>query len=73
MNHEFIGSNAGLICNVLTAANDQTVKSLKKATTLKDKELYCALGWLSIEGKVSFYESGEEMVIGLVCLFSYFI
>ena len=49
MNHEFIGSNAGLIWNVLTAANDQTVKSLKKATKLKDKELYCALGWLARE------------------------
>ena len=66
MNHEFIGSNAGLILNVLTAANDQTVKSLKKATKLKDKELYCALGWLAREGKVSFDESGEEIVISLV-------
>ena len=46
---------------------------MKKATKLKDKELNCALGWLAREGKVSFDESGEEIVISLFLFFYYFM
>ncbi|MEG1616255.1 MAG: winged helix-turn-helix domain-containing protein [Bacteroidales bacterium] len=65
MNQEVIGSNAGLIWNALNAENGQTLKSLKKATKLKDKEIYLALGWLAREGKVKFNESDDEIMIEL--------
>ena len=65
MNQELIGSNAGLIWNALTTLDKQTLKALKKSTKLKDKDLYCALGWLSREGKVAFDETGEEIVVCL--------
>ncbi|MBO5817971.1 MAG: winged helix-turn-helix domain-containing protein, partial [Paludibacteraceae bacterium] len=42
-----------------------TLKALKKATKLKNDELYLALGWLAREGKVSFTE-GEDLTITLL-------
>jgi hypothetical protein len=42
-----------------------TLKALKKATKLKNDELYLALGWLAREGKVSFAE-GEDLTITLL-------
>lgn len=52
MNTETIGTNAGLIWNALSE-NALSVKQLKKATKLKDKEVFAALGWLAREGKVA--------------------
>ncbi|MEG1586085.1 MAG: winged helix-turn-helix domain-containing protein, partial [Bacteroidales bacterium] len=46
MNQECIGTNAGLVWAALNENNDQSLKGLKKATKLKDKDLYLALGWL---------------------------
>lgn len=66
MNQEVIGVNAGLVWSALNTANDQSMKSLKKVTKLKDKDLYLALGWLAREGKIKFDESGEEIVIELL-------
>ena len=59
-----IGENAGLIWNALQGCA-LTLKALKKATKLKNDELYLALGWLAREGKVSFAE-GEELTITLL-------
>ena len=59
-----IGENAGLIWNALQGGA-LTVKALKKATKLKNDELYLALGWLAREGKVSFTE-GEDLTITLL-------
>ena len=59
-----IGENAGLIWNALQAGA-LTLKALKKATKLKNDELYLALGWLAREGKVSFTE-GEDLTITLL-------
>ena len=58
-----IGENAGLIWNALQGGA-LTLKALKKATKLKNDELYLALGWLAREGKVSFTE-GEDLTITL--------
>ncbi|MEG0948917.1 MAG: winged helix-turn-helix domain-containing protein [Bacteroidales bacterium] len=66
MNQECIGTNAGLIWAALNETNDQTFKGLKKATKLKEKELYMALGWLAREGKIKFIEEDEDIVIELV-------
>ena len=59
-----IGENAGLIWNALQGGA-LTLKALKKATKLKNDELYRALGWLAREGKVSFTE-GEDLTITLL-------
>ena len=59
-----IGDNAGLIWNALQGGA-LTLKALKKATKLKNDELYLALGWLAREGKVSFTE-GEDLTITLL-------
>jgi hypothetical protein len=59
-----IGENAGLIWNALQSGA-LTLKALKKATKLKNDELYLALGWLAREGKVSFTE-GEDLTITLL-------
>ena len=59
-----IGENAGLIWNALQDGA-LTLKALKKATKLKNDELYLALGWLAREGKVSFTE-GEDLTITLL-------
>ena len=59
-----IGENAGLIWNALQSGA-LTLKALKKATKLKNDELYLALGWLARESKVSFTE-GEDLTITLL-------
>ena len=59
-----IGENAGLIWNALQGGA-LTTKALKKATKLKNDELYLALGWLAREGKVAF-EEAEELTISLL-------
>ena len=59
-----IGENAGLIWNALQGGA-LTLKALKKATKMKNDELYLALGWLAREGKVSFTE-GEDLTITLL-------
>ena len=59
-----IGENAGLIWNALQDGA-LTFKALKKATKLKNDELYLALGWLAREGNVSFTE-GEDLTITLL-------
>ena len=52
MNIETIGSWAGLVWNALNDAESLNIKQLKKATKLKEKELYAAFGWLGREGKL---------------------
>ena len=43
MNAEVIGTWAGQVWNALNESGKLTVKGLKKATKLKEKELYAAL------------------------------
>lgn len=67
MNKETIGKNAGLVWNALCSGERLSLKGLKKATKLKDKELYAALGWLAREDKVMLEETDEEILVGLSC------
>ncbi len=53
MNVEVIGTNAGAVWTALSTEGTLTLKQIKKATKLKDKELFAALGWLAREGKLS--------------------
>ena len=50
-----IGENAGLVWGALQNGA-QGLKALKKATKLKNEELYLALGWLAREGKARLYD-----------------
>lgn len=59
-----IGENAGLLWNALQNGA-QGIKSLKKATKLKNEELYLALGWLAREGKVTFTEAEADTIVAL--------
>ncbi|MBQ7632371.1 MAG: winged helix-turn-helix domain-containing protein [Paludibacteraceae bacterium] len=59
-----IGENAGLVWGALLNGA-QGLKALKKATKLKNDELYLALGWLAREGKVTFTETEADTVVAL--------
>lgn len=65
MNVEVIGSWAGLVWSALNESSKLTVKALKKATKLKEKELYAALGWLAREGKVTIAETETDVEVEL--------
>lgn len=59
---EKIGVNAGQIWTALENG-EASVKAVKKATKLNDKDLNMALGWLAREGKIAFYDvEGEPFV-----------
>lgn len=62
---EKIGNNAGLVWSALENG-ELSVKLLKKATKLTEKDLNLALGWLAREGKVVFNELDGELFISLV-------
>lgn len=66
MNVETIGTNAGLIWNALNENKSMTLKDLKKATKLKEKEVFLSLGWLAREGKVSLEEAKKDVIITLL-------
>ncbi|MCM1033318.1 MAG: winged helix-turn-helix domain-containing protein [Odoribacter sp.] len=69
MNVEEIGTNAGAVWQALSVADALGLKQLKKATKLKDKETFAALGWLAREGKITIApdpEDPKELIISLV-------
>jgi hypothetical protein len=59
-----IGENAGAIWGALQNGA-QGLKALKKATKLKNEELYLALGWLAREGKICFTEEEADTIVAL--------
>lgn len=59
-----IGENAGLVWAALENGA-LALKALKKATKLKNEELYMALGWLAREGKLSFTEGEADTIVAL--------
>lgn len=61
-----IGENAGMVWNTLSDGSTKSVKELKKATKLNDKDLYAALGWLARECKISLTEEGSDLYISLL-------
>ena len=67
MDREVIGDNAGVVWNALNDSEQKlTLKGLKRASRLKDKELYAAMGWLSREDKISIEEIDGDLMIGLM-------
>jgi hypothetical protein len=56
MTVEQIGTYAGAVWTALAEGGCNSLKTVKKATKLKEKEIYAALGWLAREGKVAINE-----------------
>ncbi|MBP5498160.1 MAG: winged helix-turn-helix domain-containing protein [Muribaculaceae bacterium] len=69
MNVETIGLWAGAVWTALNDANGSLeLKGLKKATKLKEKEIFAALGWLAREGKVAVESDEAEKVVDVKLL-----
>ena len=52
---EKIGTNAGLVWKALEKG-EASLKAVKKATKLNEKDLNMALGWLAREGKIELFD-----------------
>jgi hypothetical protein len=63
---EKIGTNAGIIWADLDAEGKKTLKDIKKATKLTEKDMYAALGWLAREGKIAFNELKDDVEVVLL-------
>ncbi|MDR2087617.1 MAG: winged helix-turn-helix domain-containing protein [Dysgonamonadaceae bacterium] len=63
---EKIGTNAGLIWNLLHEEGSKGVKELKKLTKLTEKDIYAALGWLAREEKLSFDKKEDDLYIAVI-------
>jgi len=62
-----IGIRAGAIWEYLSSINREcTFKELKKAVSMKDRDLYLALGWLSRENKILFAFKEDVEYISLI-------
>lgn len=62
---EKAGIIAGQIWNALNETEGLTVKQIKKATKLVDKDLYLGFGWLLREDKVSIKEIENDLFVAL--------
>lgn len=60
MNKNLIGTNAGIVWRAMASDRSWTYEELKELTSLDDKELWAAIGWLAREDQVEFDLSGEE-------------
>lgn len=60
-----IGTNAGIVWQLLSDNAKWSYGSLKKKSGLKDKDLGAALGWLAREDKIEFEQEEDELYIFL--------
>ena len=69
MTVEQIGSYAGEVWKALAEQGCNSLKTIKKATKLKDKEVYATIGWLAREGKVCLSENEDpkDIDVTLIC------
>lgn len=68
MTVEQIGTYAGEVWTALAESGCNSLKTVKKATKLKEKEIYAALGWLAREGKVQLSEVEDCKDLSVVLL-----
>ena len=70
MNKSQIGTNAGIVWNVLKDNCHQEYTKLKEATGLNDRDLNAAIGWLAREDKIDFeIKEGEDKLFLSVNVF----
>ena len=62
MKKKSIGTNAGIIWNLLNNKQSWNASQIRKETGLSEKDVYCAIGWLARENKIEIEttEDGEE-------------
>lgn len=62
MEKRHIGTNAGIIWNLLSNKQHWTAKQLSEETGLSKKDVYSAIGWLAREDKIEITKSedGED-------------
>lgn len=61
-----IGENAGTIWQLLEKELDMSVNKLQKQLGINKMNFYLALGWLSRENKICFFEKNKELYICLM-------
>ncbi|MDH6354325.1 hypothetical protein M2132_000653 [Dysgonomonas sp. PH5-45] len=61
-----IGNNAGMVWDFLETKGEQTVRGIKVALKVPEKELHLALGWLARENKVEFGKVGKDITVRLM-------
>ncbi len=73
MNKYDVGSNAGIIWNLLAEKNGKlSLTQIKEETGFELTELMLALGWLLREGKITEFIENNEPIISLVYSDYYF-
>ncbi len=60
-----IGENAGKVWKALHEKGPMVASGIRKATTLDDKHVYMAIGWLAKEGKLKFENRQGLIVVSL--------
>ena len=63
---EKIGTDAGLVWQVLDERGTLNVKEVKKVVRLTDKDLFAAIGWLAREEKLRFNQEEKELYLSLI-------
>jgi len=63
MYKKMIGTNAGIIWNLLNNNQRWNIAELREASGLTEKEIYTAIGWLARENKIEIEKSqnGDEV------------
>jgi len=61
-----IGINAGKVWQFLDEKKESSLKEIKSELSLKNEDLWLALGWLARENKVFFYKENKDYRITLV-------
>ena len=70
MDKNQIGTNAGIVWNILKDNAHWEYEDLKAATGLSDRELNAAIGWLAREDKIDFeIKEGEDKLFLSVNVF----
>ncbi len=59
MNKKLIGTNAGIVWNLLNNSQKWSVAQLKEASGLSEREIYAAIGWLARENKIEIEKSED--------------
>lgn len=68
MNKKLIGTNAGIIWNLLNNRQRWNVTQLIEASGLSEREIFAAIGWLARENKIEIdkSEDGQEIFYLLI-------
>lgn len=60
MNKKSIGTNAGIIWNLLNSGEKWSVNQLQEKSGLNEQEVYAAIGWLARENKIEIEEKANK-------------